>query len=272
MKKFVKFALVCVGGFVGLILTQASFDRVYYKRVTKAYSELHNLHSKMQLQSSIPNDQRFGFKHMMATKAVYLTKLREFEEMKADLSESLKKSGLKLVDLKLDKESAIPKFSADGLQGAELGAYENYQPESKETFETQKWVAKIQASQKSFESWLKKNKESGSIALIADELSYEGGELTFHFQSGMIPTMVMPKRVMKLDHINLPAKFFEWLPDLLGYRAKSKDISSKFDLLKERLLAESSKILSEVEKADRSKWLWLASTQSKAFIDQSLAK
>src|SRR3989338_6360123 len=125
--KFTGFAVVSVLGLFSLALGEQVYkDRSFCKDSKNALLELHDFSVKMSLQASIAPEQKFGFKHMMDSKAVFLTKLREYSEMKTDIEESLKKSKLTLLELKLDENSKIPEFSEHGIQGSELNASEAY--------------------------------------------------------------------------------------------------------------------------------------------------
>lgn len=284
MTKVVKFT----GFGVVLVLTllasalgeQVYLDRSLYRQTSEALNQLHDLSVQLSLQASVPAEHASGFKQMVKTQAVFKTKLREYGEMKTDLGESLKKSGLYLDSLSLSDDSHIPEFSSDDLVpiGPELNADESYEPTPKETFATQSWLAKIHAKKNVssvFQSWLEKNKGSGNVAIIADNVTIENGSLLLRFRSGMIPTMKMPKRVLKIDHITLPvraeARINVLAPDFLHYRARAHVLAEKFNKMKAKILADEGKILENLEKADKAKWLWMASLKSREFIEQSKA-
>ena len=283
MTKVVKFSFLGVGlALLPLALVlgeQVYLDRRLCHQMTDALVQLYDLNVKMSLQRSVPNEQLSGFKDMMKSKAVFLTKLREYGEMKTDLEESLKTSHLSLDSLSLANDSVIPEFTNNGkpLIESELGASETYEPRAEDTFTTQSWVAKIHGKKDgpaSVQAWIEKNKVDGNIALIADKISMEGGSVLLYFRSGMIPAMKMPKRVLQIDHVNLPVRpeghFFKFISvDFMNYKACAQNLAIKFNTLREKILREAPRTLESLEKADKTKWLWMASVKSKEFIEQA---
>ncbi len=253
-------------------------DRSYCRKSKEAVLELHNLNNKIHLQSFVSPEQSSGFKSMMDNGAVFLTKLREYTEMYADLLESLQKSGLSLETLELVDKSAIPEFSDNNQsfwQG-ELSSFAPYEPKDEHTFQTQKWLAKITAKKDVLtlvKTWLENNKKNGTIALLAEKVSQQEAFVVLHFSTGMIPVMKMPKRVLNIEQVHLPIREPSYLnlqiPDIFAYQACAVKHATNFEKLKNKILANAPKMLVDLEKADRMKWFWLASTNSKAFIDKT---
>ncbi len=271
MMRIVKFSLVASG----VVLALSAFvigeivlmNKRTYQETAAAFAELYDLSVRLKLQSSTPFQQGDGFRSMMESKAVFLTKVREHAEMKADLEESLKKSDLMLAELTKNDSAVQPNES----KKSELNANEVYEPQPNETFQTQTWIAKIHSKRNvsdRFQKWLEKNKKEGTIALIVDKSYVQDNFLILHFKSGSIPSMKMPKRVLNIEQIKIPHHEKAFLElDVFRYQAKTEVLARKFAKLKKELLAEGPQILSRIENADKKKWLWLAAQKSKEFID-----
>lgn len=270
--KFVGFTAVVVLVLVASAgAEQVYLDRLLCRQTSDAFIKLHALNSLFHLQGSVAPAQSAGFMSMLKDKALFLTRLREFQDMKDELTKSLSKSGLVLKDLKLADGSRIPGSSSS--EEVNLNANEVYEPKDEETFVTQNWVAKIHAKgnvARSIQSWLNENKKSGNIAIIPEPPVVQNNVATLSFSSGMIPGMRMPKRVLSLDHLDLPLRgkghFPEFVPDVLNYQSCSTKMAARFESLKAGILKSAPKILTDIEHADRTKWFWAASTQSKNFI------
>ena len=277
IKKLALGFVLVLGSVIG---TQASRDRVLCRESSAAFAALYAFNTRIQLQSAVPEEAALGFKHLLASKAVVLTRLREVHEMRAELGQGLRDTGLALEQLDLDEGSEIPAFSADGspVWNGELNAGDLYAPRPEETFQTQSWRATFGPKgdlRQEVRAWLEKNKGAGTIALIATQPVLEDGKTVLRFTSGMIPGMKMPKRTLRIEQ-EMPKdqrSQLAWLPtaDLFGYQACTARASERFNKLAQKIAAETPTVLNSLESADKTRWLWLASVQSRKFIDAAKA-